>query len=189
MSMYKLVKSTFIQEYKTRPEPYKQRLVEWSAQAPVVNAGKPTNIARARELGYKAKEGIFIARVRVKGGSKKRQAPSGGRKPHTSGRFFTRAKSLQAIAEGRAAARFSNCEVLNSYFVGSAGSSKFFEVIMLDRSSPTLAHDPKYGSIIASRNRALRGLTHVGRKHRGISKKGFGYIQFRPSRRQQIRGR
>lgn len=185
--MYRSMKSTFIQGYKARSDLYKKRLVEWSSQAPIVKVGKPLNIARARELGYRAKEGVIIARVRIKGGKKKRQKPSGGRKPSKSGRFFSRAKSLQAIAEERAARKFQNCEVLNSYFVGSAGARKFYEVILLDRSSSTIRADPIYRNIIMHRARAFRGLTPAGRKHRGIAKKGFGTTKFRPSRRQNIR--
>jgi large subunit ribosomal protein L15e len=148
---------------------------------------KPTNIARARELGYKAKEGVLIARVRVKRGSSKREANAGGRKPSKSGRFFTRAKSLQAIAEERAVRKFSNCEVLNSYFTGSSGADKFFEVILLDRSRPSLANDPEYSRVLAQRNRASRGLTSSGRRHRGLSRKGFGTYSNRPSGRSNIR--
>jgi large subunit ribosomal protein L15e len=172
--MYKYAKGTLIQEYKTRPDLYKKRLVEWSAQAPVSRAERPTNIARARELGYRAKEGVIIARVYLKGGKKKREAPAGGRKPSKSGRFFPNAKSLQAIAEEKAARKFRNCEVMNSYFAGSTGSRKFYEVILLDRSSSVIMADPVYRSIIAKRARAFRGLTYAGRRHRGIATKSMG---------------
>ena len=189
MSMYKSMKSTFVSEYKTRPDAYKQRLVEWTTQPPVTKVDGPTNIARARELGYKAKEGVIIIRVQVKGGKKKRARNWGGRKPSKSGRFFSRAKSVQAIAEERAARKFINCEVLNSYFVGSAGSRKFYEVIMLDRAVPAIKSDRIYHNIIAQRARAFRGLTSVGKKHRGIAIKSFGTVKARPSVRENIRGR
>ena len=185
--MYKAMKSTLEQEYKTRPEIYKKRLVEWGAQSPVVRSENPTNIARARELGYKAKEGVIIARVMVKGGSKKRRAPRGGRKPSKSGRFFPRVKSLQAIAEERAARKFQNFEVLNSYFVGAAGSRKFYEVILLDRASSAINADPVYKNVIMHKARAFRGLTASGRKHRGIATQTSGTIKSRPSRRQAFR--
>lgn len=183
MNMYDHMKSTFINEYKQRDDAYKARMTKWRSEAPIVRAAGPTNIARARRLGYRAKEGILISRVRVRGGTSKRAAPGGGRKPSKSGRMFTRAKSLQAIAEERAARKFSNCEVLNSYFVGAAGSDKFYEVILLDRASTALAADRHYSSIITQRGRAYRGMTFQGRKHRGISRKGYGTINRRPSKR------
>lgn len=186
--MYDSVKSTFINEYKNKSELYKARLIKWNSEPTIVRVAKPTNIARARELGYKAKEGVIIARVGVRAGGRKRRKPAGGRKPSKSGRFFSLNKSLQAIAEERAARKFSNCEVLNSYFVGQTGSRKFYEIILLDRNSSVIRSDQNYVRIISHPNRVFRGLTSIGRKHRGISMKGFGTNKNRPSKRANIRG-
>ncbi len=183
MSTYDHIKETFQNEYKERNSEYKGRLTRWSAEPPIVRVPRPTNIARARELGYKAKEGIDIVRVMVRGGSSKRKQHGGGRKPSKSGRYFTRAKSLQAIAEGRAAQAYKNYEVLNSYFVGKAGTKEYYEVIMLNRQSKVLASDPYYSAILSQTGRALRGLTSAGRKHRGIVRKSYGSITLRPSKR------
>src|SRR5208283_2367646 len=109
---------------------------------------KPTNLARARKLGYKAKQGVVIVRVKVSKGKSKRRQPSGGRKPSKSGRYYTRSKSMQAIAEERATKKFSNTEVLNSYFVGDSGTHSYYEVIMLDTSSPVIRADPFYSKVI-----------------------------------------
>jgi large subunit ribosomal protein L15e len=177
------MKEAFQKEYKQRSDIYKARITQWNAGSSITRINKPTNITRARELGYKAKEGILMARVKVRGGKSKREAPDGGRKPSKSGRFFSRAKSLQAIAEERAATRFSNCEVLNSYFIGAAGTDKFYEIILLDRSNKAIQNSPQYKSILAQRGRAYRGMTHQGRKHRGLAHKGYGTIKLRPSKR------
>ena len=187
MSAYKHMKKTFQSEYKERSNEYRNRLTKWSSQPPIVKVEKPTNIARARELGYKAKPGIVVARVRVHGGSRKRKQHGGGRKPSKSGRFFTREKSAQAIAEERAARTYSNFEVLNSYFVGKAGVSEYYEVIMLDRQSNALLSDPYYSKILAQKGRAFRGLTSAGRKHRGIIAKAYGTATLRPSKRSAFR--
>lgn len=187
MGMYSSMKDTFIEEYKSKNQLYKQRLVKWNSEPPVMRVDGPTNIARARELGYKAKQGVVIVRVHVNEGKRKRKDPAGARKPSRAGRFFSRSKSLRAIAEERAARKFSNCEVLNSYFVGEAGSKKFFEVILLDRGSAVVMSDPNYSRVLAQRNRAFRGLTSIGRRHRGLSHKGFGTYKLRPSRRANIR--
>lgn len=168
MSAYKTMKRTFIREYKERAPQYKARLIEWSRQGPVVMAGKPTNIPRARELGYRAKEGVLVARVAVRKGRRMRPAVGGGRKPSKGGRFFSRAKSLQVIAEEKAARKFSNLEVLNSYFVGETGERRFYEVIMLDRSSPSVKTDPKLAAVASHTARAQRGLTSAGMKARGF---------------------
>ncbi len=187
MSMYKQMKESFQNGYKERSDLYKSRIVAWKDAPPVSRIDKPTNIARARELGYRAKDGIILARVRVKGGTKKRDAFGGGRKPSKSGRFFAPGKSTQSIAEERAARRFSNCEVLSSYFVGSAGSDRFFEIIMVDRNSPSIASDRHYNAVITQHGRAYRGITYSGRSHRGIAMKGYGTIKRRPSKRGNLR--
>ncbi len=187
MGAYRQMQETFISEYKERSQPYKDRIIKWSAEAPIIRIYKPTNIARARELGYKAKQGVVMARVRVLGGRKMRPQYSGGRKPSKSGRYFSRRKSTQSIAEERVAKKFTNCEVLNSYFVGEAGSHKFFEVILLDKTSPVILADPQYRNIVAQERRVERGLTRSGRKHRGLMKSGFGSEKFRPSKRQHDR--
>jgi large subunit ribosomal protein L15e len=187
MTMYKEMKETFQNEYKERSQELRTRLARWNGEPPVVRLEKPTNIARARELGYKAKQGVVVARVRVVGGKKKRPMPPGGRKPSKYGRYFSRRKANQAIAEERAARRFSNCEVLNSYFVGTAGSNRYFEIILLDRSNPSITSDNQYAALVNQKNRALRGLTSAGRSHRGIIQKGFGTKRFRPSKRQNTR--
>ncbi len=186
MGAYKYIRESFQQEYRERPELLRQRIVAWSSESSVLRIARPTNIARARELGYKAKPGIIMTRVRIKRGSRKRLKPSGGRKPSKSGRFFVHKKSLQSIAEERSAAKFTNCEVVNSYYVGETGTHKFFEVILADRAHPSMARDKFYGSITAQRGRASRGLTSSGKKHRGLVTNNRSPT-YRPSVRSRMR--
>ena len=129
---------------------------------------RPANLARARKLGYRAKQGVLVVRVKVTKGRSKRRQPSGGRKPSKSGRYYSRAKSMQSIAEERASKKFVNCEVFNSYYVGDTGTHSYYEIIMLDRTAPTIRADPLYAQIISKRNRAVRGLTASGKRHRGL---------------------
>lgn len=188
MGAYRYINETFQKEYKERSQLLKSRITAWAKESPVLRIEKPTNLARARELGYKSKQGVVMARVRVLGGLRHRRAVAGGRKPSRSGQFFSYDKSLQSVAEERAARKFSNCEVLNSYYVAQGNNYKFFEVILLDRSSPSVANDSSYGSVVAKRGRAYRGLTSSGRKHRGLLRKGFGMEKNRPSVRSGKRG-
>jgi large subunit ribosomal protein L15e len=181
VSMYKQMKHTMQSEYKERSEPYKLRIIKWNSEQPITRIDKPTNVARARELGYKAKEGVVMVRVMLHGGSRKRKHAAGGRKPSKSGRYFTNSKSLRAIAEERAARKFTNCEALNSYFVGSAGSKTFFEVILLDKNHPAILSDPQLNGVAKQNGRAFRGLSSIGKRHRGLSRKRFGAHKIRPS--------
>lgn len=176
---YNYISETFMREYAERSPEYRARLVKWRKEGPLVRAEKPTNIARARTLGYKAKQGFFVVRVCVGKGMRKRPKPRQGRKPSKSGRFFSPKKSHQWIAEDRASAKYGNAEVLNSYWVGEDGSNKFFEVIMFDRCHPNAPLD--------ARGRSVRGLTSAGKKGRGLTCKGIGAERIRPSIRAENR--
>jgi large subunit ribosomal protein L15e len=167
MGAYKHIMKTFQAEYKERSQELKGRIVGWRRESSVQRLEKPTNIARARTLGYRAKPGVVVLRVRVRRGLRKREKPSRGRKPSKTGRFFAYEKSLQSIAEERASRYAINCEALNSYYVGSDGQYKFFEVILLDRDHPGIINS-RYKDVIKKRGRAFRGLTSSGRKHRGL---------------------
>lgn len=188
MGIAKYIKATFQQEYKERSPLLRERIAQWRKEGSVVRLAKPTNIVRARELGYKAKQGVIVARVKVRKGLRKREKPMGGRKPSKSARFFAYRKSYQSVAEERANRKFSNAEVLNSYYVGEDGNYMFYEVILLDRTHPSILNDKEYSKIIQQKGRAYRGLTSAGRKHRGLLHKGFGTNKNRPSVRANIRG-
>lgn len=182
MGLYQHLKETFEAQYKTRSPEYKARLMEWNKVPHITRVEKPTNLARARELGYKAKTGFVIARVRVRKGRRKRKQPQNGRKPSKSGHFFSRAKSLQWIAEEKATKSFPNLEVLNSYWIGETGDTKYFEIIMVDANTPTIKSDKTVAWIASSRGRAERGLTSAGKKGRGLKVgKGKGSEKTRPS--------
>lgn len=168
MSSYKHIRTTIIGQYQERPQIYREKLMKWGAEGTATRVERPTNLARARKLGYKAKQGVLVVRVKVSKGKSKRRTTSGGRKPSKSGRYYTRSKSMQAIAEERATKKFTNTEVLNSYFVGDSGTHEYYEIIMLDRDSPVVKSDKFYSQVISKKNRAVRGLTASGRRHRGL---------------------
>jgi large subunit ribosomal protein L15e len=157
----------------------KSEMNQWRKENTVTRIERPTNTERARSLGYKAKQGIVVARVRVPKGKRKRPMPSGGRVPKRAGRFFSLGKSKQVVAEEKAARKFPNLEVLNSYNVGKDGESIWFEVILADREHPAISKDLKW--IMSSKGRAFRGRTSAGRKSRGLMNKGRGAEKVRPS--------
>lgn len=161
------------------------RLITWRKE-PVVHAiGTPTRLDRAHALGYKAKQGFLIARVRVKRGGRKTPKVWGGRKPKTMGRFFTLAKSQQVVAEEKAAKKFPNLEVLNSYWVGEDGMYMWFECILADPHHPSVRKDRERNWVTQNQHkgRVFRGLTSAGKQSRGLRKKGRGAEKIRPSLR------
>jgi large subunit ribosomal protein L15e len=98
---------------------------------------------------------------------------------------FKPAKSLRMIGEERAGRRFPNLEVLNSYWVGEDGSSKWFEVIMVDKHHPVIKADKTVNWICQKQHnrRVFRGLTSAGKKVRSLTRKGKGAESFRPSKK------
>lgn len=151
----------------------RQRLIEWRRQPSVVRVEAPTRLDRARELGYKAKPGFVIARVRVRKGGQRKPRPDSGRRPKRMGVYgYAPAKSIRLIAEERAARKFPGLEVLNSYYVGEDGRYKWYEVILVDPHHPAICSDPEIKWICEPQNRGrvFRGLTSAGKKMRGLRK-------------------
>ena len=72
----------------------RQRVIEWRKQPAIFRIEKPTRLDRARKLGYKAKQGFVIARVKVRRGGLRRKRPKAGRRPKRMGvKKFKPAKS------------------------------------------------------------------------------------------------
>jgi large subunit ribosomal protein L15e len=167
-----------------------ERLLTWRRETTVNRLEHPTRLDRARALGWRAKEGFIIVRVRVRRGGQRKRAIIAGRRPKHKGILrMTLAKSLQRISEERAQKHYPNLEVLNSYWVGEDGKQKFFEVILVDPHHPAILADPKISWIAspAQRGRVFRGLTSAGAKGRGLRRKGKGAERMRPSRTQNRR--
>ncbi len=165
----------------------RQRLIDYRKETEsIIRLDKPTNLPRAHALGYKAKNGFVVARVKVRKGHGTRHRPSKGRRPKRMGQNkITRGISIKWIAEQRASKTFPNCEVLNSYWVGEDGKDKYFEVILVDTSAPEIKADKEIGWICGSKHhgRAARGLTSAARKSRALRGRGKGHEKARPSLR------
>jgi len=161
-----------------------ERLLTWRRQHTVTRLEHPTRLDRARAVGYRAKGGFLVARVRVRRGGQNKRAIIAGRRPKHKGVLqMTLRKSLRRIAEERAQKHYPNLEVLNSYWVGEDGKQKFFEVILVDPHHPEILSDPKIAWIAgpAQQGRVYRGLTSSGTEGRGLRWKGKGAERFRPS--------
>jgi len=126
---------------KNAPE-IRNRVVQWRKQNAVTRIDKPSRIQRARRLGYKAKQGIIVIRMRVGTGGMRRKRPRGGRRPKHLG--VTRIKadvSMKQVAENRVLEKYPNMKSLGSYFVYKDGMHYWFEIILADPSHPRIAKD------------------------------------------------
>jgi large subunit ribosomal protein L15e len=163
---YKYIQKTFQKEYKTGSREYKARVISWRKGQAMTRVSRPTNLTRARRLGYKASQGYVVVRVRIKKGRRMRRKPKGGRKERHAYLYVQPGLSHQAIAEQRANRKFNNLEVLNSYWIGEDGNFKYFEVILADKSKKSVKD-----KAIKRKGRAFRGLTSKGKRARGRRKK------------------
>ncbi|RMZ78521.1 hypothetical protein DV737_g3791, partial [Chaetothyriales sp. CBS 132003] len=142
---------------------------------------------KARRLGYKAKQGYVIYRVRVRRGGRKRPVAKGATygKPTNQGvNQLKYQRSLRSTAEERVGRRCANLRVLNSYWINQDSTYKYFEVILVDPQHKAIRRDPRINWIVnpVHKHRESRGLTATGKKSRGLGK-GHGYNKTTAGRR------
>ncbi len=120
----------------------RERAIKWRKENAVTRIEKPSRIQRARRLGYKAKQGIIVVRMRVGTGGMRRKRPRSGRRPKHLG--VTRIKadvSMKAVADRRVLERYPNMKLLGSYYLYKDGMHYWFEVILADPSHPRISKD------------------------------------------------
>jgi large subunit ribosomal protein L15e len=182
MGYYKYARDQYKQPKENLDELWQERLVKWRQESSLEKIDNPTRIPKARQLGYKAKEGFVVVRSRVKKGGTKRKRLKAGRRPKRAGQSrFSSKKSKQVIAEQRASSKYENLEVLDSYWVAEDGNRKWFEVIMVDPDHPQIKSDDDLNWIADDRDRAERGVTPAAKSSRGLDNKGTGAEKVRPS--------
>ena len=120
----------------------RERAIRWRKENAVTRIEKPSRIHRARRLGYKAKQGIIVVRMRVGTGGMRRKRPRSGRRPKHLG--VTRIKadvSMKQVADRRVLERYPNMKLLGSYYLYKDGMHYWFEVILADPSHPRVSKD------------------------------------------------
>ena len=136
--------------WKENSPELRQRAITWRKENAVTRIERPSRLLRAKRLGYKAKQGIIVVRMRVGTGGMRRQRPRGGRRPKHLG--VTRIKaddSMKVVAERRDLEHFPNMKLLGSYFLYKDGMHYWYEVILADPSHPRIVKDKEL------RNRVL----------------------------------
>ncbi len=166
------------------------RLRAWEyRQLPVIHrCTRPSRIEKARRMGYRAKQGFVVYRVRVRRGGRKKQVRKGqviGKPKNEGVNQLKNFRNHRAIAEERAGRRLGGLRVLSSYWVAQDATFKFFEVILVDPAHTAIRNDPRINWICNAvhKRRELRGLTAAGRQYRGLQVKGNKDNKKRPSQR------
>ncbi|CAB4286430.1 unnamed protein product [Prunus armeniaca] len=140
------------------------RCWEYRQHPSIVRVTRPTRPDKARLLGYKAKQGYVVYRVRVKRGGRKRPVSKG-------------------IVYGKPTNQRCDTAEVSTQLEDS--TYKYFEVILVDVAHNAIRNDPRINWLCnpVHKHRELRGLTSAGKKCRGLRGKGHLYHKARPSRR------
>jgi len=118
------------------------KAVEWRRQNSLVRVERPSRIQKARQLGYKAKQGVVVIRMRVGRGNMRKKRPVAGRRPKHLGVLRIKpALSMQKVAERRVLERHPNMKLLGSYYLYQDGLYLWYEVILADPSHPRILKD------------------------------------------------
>jgi large subunit ribosomal protein L15e len=167
MGMYKYLSKLWQDGKAQTEEIIRKRLIELRRQPSVIVLDRPSRLDKAHRLGYKAKQGFIMGRIKIETGGRHRRSIPKGRKPKTYGMYYTPTRNIQAIAEQRISKRFPNLEVLNSYYYAGDGKHKWYEVIMVDPHHPAIINDKQVNFIVDQRGRSERGLTSAGKRSKG----------------------
>ncbi|MGB9660154.1 MAG: 50S ribosomal protein L15e [Nitrososphaerales archaeon] len=142
--MYKYINEFWQKIWKEKPESIKERAIAWRKEPAIVRVEKPSRIDKARRLGYKAKQGYIVVRVRVGRGGMRKSRPKAGRRPKHLGTVKIKANvNYREVAERRISERYPNLKVLNSYFLYKDGKYAWYEVILVDPNHPVIASEFK----------------------------------------------
>ncbi|MBS3096171.1 50S ribosomal protein L15e [Candidatus Woesearchaeota archaeon] len=185
MGMYQYIREAWNKPKEGLGQLWQQRLIKWRQEPATIRIERPTRLDSARSLGYKAKQGYVMVRQRVNRGGRQRPKIRHPRRPKAMSRRKDLTMNYQTVAEQRAAKKYPNCEVLNSYYVGQDGLHYWYEVVLVDKSHPQILADPRISWIAEPQHkgRVYRGLTSAGKRGRGLMGKGKGYEKVRPSLR------
>jgi large subunit ribosomal protein L15e len=177
MGIAKYIQDIFKKEWKGLDNDYKslmqKRTIEYRKdKRAIVKVEKPTNLTSAKQVGYKAKQGIFVARVRVRKGSGTYKRPKSKRRPKRQGQSkLTRKINTRSMAEQKASNKFSNAEVIGSYKIAEDGKSHYYEIVLADREGMRIGTDPKLVFVTDQKGRAERGKTIAGRRNKKENQK------------------
>ena len=134
--------SVWYKMWKENSAILRERAISWRKENAVTRIERPSRLLRARRLGYKAKQGIIVIRMRVGSGGMRRQRPRGGRRPKHLG--VTRIKqddNMKIVAQRRVLEKYPNMKLLGSYFLYKDCKHYWYEVILADPSHPRIAKD------------------------------------------------
>ncbi len=140
--MHSYMTQTWTRMWKHNAEELKSKAIAWRKEPTINRIERPSRIDRARRLGYKAKQGIVVVRIRVGRGGMRKQRPVSGRRPkHLGVVHIKQGISMRKVAERRVSEKYPNLEVMGSYYLHKDGMNLWYEVILADPSHPAISKD------------------------------------------------
>ncbi len=140
--MHNYMTSTWTKMWKSNNDMLKSKAVVWRTEEVIHKVSRPSRPDRARRLGYKAKQGIIVVRVRVGRGGMRKQRPVSGRRPKHFGVVrIKQGTNMRKIGERRVSEKFPSLEVLGSYYLHKDGRYLWYEVILADPNHPAIFKD------------------------------------------------
>jgi large subunit ribosomal protein L15e len=128
--------------WKSNNDVLKSKAVVWRTEEVIHKINRPSRLDRARRLGYKAKQGIIVVRIRVGRGGMRKQRPVSGRRPkHLGVVHIKQGTNMRKVAESRVSEKFPNLEVLGSYYLHKDGRYLWYEVILVNPHHPAIFND------------------------------------------------
>jgi large subunit ribosomal protein L15e len=148
-SMYKHVAETWQKALKEKNPAVKGRLVSWRKGPRVVRLEHPTRLDRARKVGFKAKQGFVVVRVRISRGGIRIKRPVAGRRSKHLGVLRIKGQLPEAgVVAGRVKERYPNMKVLGSYFLMEDGIYRWFEAVLVDTHHPSVQADKELRQLL-----------------------------------------
>ena len=140
--MHRYMAQTWLRMWKENSDELKSKAITWRTEPTIHRIERPSRLDRARRLGYKAKQGIIVVRIRVGRGGMRKQRPVAGRRPkHIGVVRIKQGISMRKVAERRVSEKFPNLEVLGSYYLHKDGTNIWYEVILADAAHPAISKD------------------------------------------------
>ena len=140
--MHNYMTATWTNMWKSNNDVLKSKAVVWRTEEVIHKINRPSRLDRARRLGYKAKQGIIVVRIRVGRGGMRKQRPVSGRRPkHLGVVHIKQGTNMRKVAESRVSEKFPNLEVLGSYYLHKDGRYLWYEVILVNPHHPAIFND------------------------------------------------
>jgi len=144
-ALYSQIGETWQKVFKDKSGDILQRAVALRRGPTMERLERPSRLDKARMLGYKAKEGVVVVRIRVAAGGMRRPRPVSGRRPKHMGVLRMKSdESVQRVAERRVKERHANLKLIGSYLLWVDGKHRWFECVLVDPNHPAIKKDYDY---------------------------------------------